>query len=316
MNTRNILTTKISDRITTVLLITLLGGTSIFSGWMLYSPHPCFDPVEYSIGRVDPEFGMDRDTFRELVREAEQPWENAIDKELFVYNPDADFTVNLIFDERQRDVFKLRQIREEITDLAKSHEQTLVQYESLVSRIEGLESTYRSLEKTYEQDLTAYNNEVEVWNKRGGAPPEERRKLEERRDVLNDMRTELEKKADRLDNLSKEMNQLVQRNQVIKEMYNIRVGTYGDRYGSKRQFEQGHVTPDAINIYQYNQKSDLLLVLVHEFGHTLGIEHVDEPTAVMHYLMEKQQLDPVVLTPPDIAALNRACENASYFLFW
>jgi predicted Zn-dependent protease len=47
--------------------------------------------------------------------------------------------------------------------------------------------------------------------------------------------------------------------------------------------------------------------LAHELGHTLGLGHVDNPTAVMHYLMGEQNIDDLTLTRDDIDALRTAC---------
>ena len=53
-------------------------------------------------------------------------------------------------------------------------------------------------------------------------------------------------------------------------------------------------------------KYDFQSILTHELGHALGIEHVDDPTAVMYYLMEGQ-LAELALAPTDVAAYRDQC---------
>jgi predicted Zn-dependent protease len=48
-------------------------------------------------------------------------------------------------------------------------------------------------------------------------------------------------------------------------------------------------------------------VLAHEFGHALGLDHVEDPQAIMYYLMDKQNIKDLKLTTDDINALKKGC---------
>jgi predicted Zn-dependent protease len=63
----------------------------------------------------------------------------------------------------------------------------------------------------------------------------------------------------------------------------------------------------GINIYQFHDESDLELVLAHELGHALGLNHVENPESVMYYLMEKQNLENIQLTTQDLQAIKNVC---------
>src|SRR4051812_38944437 len=62
---------------------------------------PCDNPVPYRIGAVDPRFNLSTSDFTADVQEATDIWNNADGKTLFAYDPDAEMTVNLVYDGRQ-----------------------------------------------------------------------------------------------------------------------------------------------------------------------------------------------------------------------
>src|SRR5687768_14626038 len=61
----------------------------------------CENPKKYSIGIIDTQFQISKDDFSSAVQEATQIWERAYGKDLFAYDPESDFTINLIYDNRQ-----------------------------------------------------------------------------------------------------------------------------------------------------------------------------------------------------------------------
>src|SRR3982751_3180659 len=62
---------------------------------------PCAVPRTYSIGSIDPRFKISKATFLAVTEQAASLWRNADGKSLFVYDPDAKLTINLVYDERQ-----------------------------------------------------------------------------------------------------------------------------------------------------------------------------------------------------------------------
>jgi len=50
------------------------------------------------------------------------------------------------------------------------------------------------------------------------------------------------------------------------------------------------------------------LTLIHELGHALGLNHLENPQAFMYYLMGEQGMENPSLTAEDLQALKEACQ--------
>jgi predicted Zn-dependent protease len=64
-----------------------------------------------------------------------------------------------------------------------------------------------------------------------------------------------------------------------------------------------------VPFYEKFRLDDLILILAHELGHALGLDHVDNPKAVMHEILGDQDLDTLTLTSADVRALHTACSR-------
>ena len=268
---------------------------------------PCSRPLEYSIGTVDLRFGISREDFIKLSQEAEVIWESPTGKNLFQYKDEAPFKISLIFDERQEKTFEADRLEDDLSDLKLSQEALEKQYESLHSVYEQKMSAYEKSVKEYERRLEKYNEDVEYWNERGGAPEDEYEDLEKERKKLKDLYSDLEKERSEVNKLAGKTNNLATKENQIVDEYNANLVTYKSKFGGTREFEKGIFDGQAINIYQFQEKSDLRLTISHELGHYLGLGHVNNPTSVMYYLIGEQDLENPELTAEDTMSLNSVC---------
>lgn len=271
---------------------------------------PCERPIAYQLGGIDEEFDISTSTAQSHLAAAESVWEGVVDKELFVHDPEnAELSVNFIFDMRQRRTNKVNKIESELADIQSTHEDIMAEYERISNRYDSLLQEYQSRRQEYESDLAAYNERVQKWRQRGGAPEDVHRELTNRRKELSDTRESLAADRRRLEKLRQDINELASNGNTLARQYNQTASTFTERFGGTREFNQAIYTGDAINVYQFETGEDLRLALAHEFGHALGINHVEGSKSVMYYLMDDQSLDDITLSETDISALKKVCNS-------
>ena len=62
----------------------------------------CDQTKLYALGEVDERFGLSHEDALAALNIAAHIWNDALDKELFSYHPDARFRVDFLYDERQQ----------------------------------------------------------------------------------------------------------------------------------------------------------------------------------------------------------------------
>lgn len=269
---------------------------------------PCSKPLEYAIGEIDPRFGISKSELEQYAFQAEKIWEEKAGKNLFIYNPDSEFKINLIFDERQRETNKASEMKNELETLGSKHELAVEQYESLSSNYKQKLDEYNAKVKQYEEKLEDYNKAVKKWNLGDRTSKEEFENLRKKRKELEKTLNDLEKKRDEINYLAGKTNQIAKQGNNLANTYNSSLETYQSKFGSSREFEKGVFDGKAINIYEFREESDLKMTIIHEMGHALGLGHVQNPKSIMHYLMAEQDLENPQLTEEDILELKNVCK--------
>lgn len=291
-----------------VLLLALIGGV----GWWYYDTElRCPVPLAYALGELDERFGLTEEAAREAVAVVVQRWEEHTGRDLFVYDTEhADLVVHFVYDGRQKLTEDEHALREVLSRAENVSDSIRGAYTELLAQYEALREKYASRLTAYEAALATHNDEVAYWNEEGGAPEEVYAELRERE-------AELAREGEELRALATELNQLVDRLNTLGEQgneavqdYNDRVTDYNDRFNHEREFTQGDYQRDhtggRVTIYQFADSEELALVLAHELGHALGLGHVDDPKAVLYYLMEGQDTA-LSFTEADRAEFERVC---------
>jgi hypothetical protein len=285
------------------LLALLVGG-----GYLLY-PHAtslfaasCDKPLTYSIAFIDPRFGISETEVVEALREAEELWESAASRELFVPSEEGDIAISLVYGDEQR--------TNELGDVIDAEQSA---YDAKKAELEGVKQKFNKATRAFDTAsaafdtrAAAYHAEVTKWNSKGGAPPAEYERLQEEQKELEAARSELTRLAERVNEYAALLNTAVDELNALASVLNTRVARYNERAGDA--FDQGDYQEDQagkrISVYEFSDGTDLRRVLAHEFGHALTIGHVEDPGSLMYSFNAGSELQ---LSEADVAALRTAC---------
>ncbi|MCL4365951.1 hypothetical protein M1437_01870, partial [Patescibacteria group bacterium] len=167
----------------------------------------CDNPIHFRVDTVDPRFNLSKDTFLSDINQAAELWNSAIDKNLFIYDPKGDLSINLIYDQRQFLTSKISQL----TTTVQSEKQ------SFKPKVEE----YQKLSADFKQKLDNLNSEIESWNSKGGAPPEEYSKL-------TAQQKELQTEADNLNAMARSLNTSADAYNSQIDQLNQTIGSFND----------------------------------------------------------------------------------------
>lgn len=283
--------------------MTVVAATSY---WYLATAAICPVPITYRLGTVDERFALDTEEASAVLSAAEAVWEQAVGRDLFQYDDTSTFTVNFIYDERQQlasteEEWRLRLDREELKS-----QQLLLEVKKLATEYEQVQTEYEAARVVYEDRLLAYNKQVEALNEQGGAPEPVFKELQEEKAALADALKVLLSQERDINDMAAEINRKAEAGNSLVEAYNAEVLQYNEIYGNRDLYTQGDFQRDRINVYKFSDTTELTKVIAHEFGHALGVGHVEEEESLMYYLMAEQP-DTLLLSDSDKDAFLAIC---------
>ena len=270
---------------------------------------PCEKPITYSLGTIDPRFNLTKEELLNDLATAEKIWESPINKQLFEYSPTGTLKINFIYDYRQQSTEAMKKIGIVINDDQSTYDILKTKYNSLNNSYNIEKSKVDALVTTYNLDKSTYEKDVSYWNSQGGAPKSEYSILEQKKidlenqlKIINQSKDSLNQMVDIINSAGIILNKLIAELKLQVNTYN----TVGSSFG--KTFDQGEYISNSngtkIDIYQFDNTNQLVRVLAHEFGHAIGLDHIDNPKAIMYYINEGINEK---LTTDDLSALKKEC---------
>jgi Matrixin len=269
---------------------------------------PCTTPITYSIGALDPRFKISRDDLKSIITNAIAVWEKPIGRDLFMFEEDGDVVVNLIYDTRQESTNRIRTLGLQIENTKESFNALKQKYDSAKVLYTNAKKEFDILVAQYDLRASKYEELVASWNRKGGAPEKVFAQLEAERAVLNNLSDELSIKQKNINELVTTVNAFTNVLNRIAQELNISIGDFNTIGSGLEEFQEGVYVRDAsgerIDIFEFGTRKQLLRVLAHEFGHALGLDHLENPLAIMY---KRNQATNETLTKDDLGALRKLC---------
>lgn len=301
-------------RIARIFLSLILIGIISWSVQFVYqkTSNPCGQTIKYSVGRFDTQFGITQNEFKNYLTDSETVWEKALERNVFVYDPNANFKINLVYDQRQIETvqkqkteFGLSAVEETFRKLDANFSAFKIEYDQRVS-------DYEKTLSLFNQRKSDYENSVSEWNSKGGATKAQYEALEKEREYLNVEAKRLNLEASKINSMAERLNRLLEERNRAATEYNKIAGNYNEKYNQGLEFNQAEYVnsggKEEINVYQFGNKKDLILALTHEFGHALGLGHVENSESVMYYLTVGNTQSTPILSEEDLSELKSVCK--------
>jgi len=264
---------------------------------------PCAKPLAYAIESYDERFGISREEFSSAVAEAAALWNETAGTQVLAQSSAPSVTVGMLYDERQRAV----ELGDTIGGEQSAYDEMKMEVEKLNDRFVSLRTSHQTKTASFEQEVRTYEEDVQMWNARGGAPPAAYEELEAKKRELERRKKTLDTEVATLNSLVASIQERVTQLNLLAEQTNEKVNTYNKTLG--HDFDQGNYVEDEagkrITIFTFEDRMELKRVLAHEFGHALGIGHLEDAGAIMYSYNIGNTL---TLTAQDIAALREVCE--------
>ncbi|MGM0589018.1 MAG: matrixin family metalloprotease [Bacteroidota bacterium] len=273
---------------------------------------PCEKLLTIRVGQVDPRYSISQQELKDIIQDVASLWNSAIHQPVVSYTPQGSIPIHLIYSKKQQQLDNRERISDRIDLQQQRMDRIKAGHDSIAQSYRELKYEYNDRLNRFNRIINDYNRTVQRINTRGGANPKQDSLLHQQKMRIDSLKQRLDQFRLEVDNKRNLVNDLAATINRLAAQANADVQRYNQQYGRIHKFNQGRYSKDArgerIDIYQFSNRHDLRMVITHEVGHALGIDHVSNPASIMYYLRDQQDIQDLKLTAEDIAALKKQCQ--------
>ncbi|WP_151716965.1 matrixin family metalloprotease [Acinetobacter sp. TUM15071] len=254
--------------------------------------------LHYRIADIDSRFNLSQQQVLELTQQAAKLWEQETGQQNFIYDPQAEFTINLVFDERQQRSVDRVQSLDQLKQQQKQWENQNQQLQLIKNEIQRSTASIASKQAQLNAQFQQYNAEVLRFNQTRSSSKDLAQQFSQRQKMLEQQSLLLQREVQEHNQRTQQLNQSIQNlNQTNQQL--VASASQFNQVFQPHLLHKGHFNGKQILIYEFSSANDLRLTLAHEFGHALGLEHTNDPHSLMYPVIQKQNFQQFALTDSD-----------------
>ena len=251
----------------------------------------CDSPLPYKLGSIDQRFGLTTADVENDITQATDIWNKEEGKQLFTDSQNAQLTINFVYDQRQALDTAINQLNSKLKQNSDTLQQQVEEYKSQVI--------------SFKQRLADFENTVNKYNQEGGAPPDVY-------DQLIKQQNELKAEGEQLNARARQLNLSTDDYNSNVSVLNQDISQFNTALSQKPEEGLYDGNNNTITIYFANNQDELIHTLAHELGHSLGMVHVNDKTAIMY----PYTTNSLTVSPDDRLQLDYVCREQSAIIHW
>jgi len=289
---------------------------------------------EVRIGSIDSYYAnsITKNELREILRDIENTFESQLGFDVFNYAVDgkpidivyvAPLKLEKQITSKQK---KLQRKKEKLEDLKRflpeeqkkieEYQQSLEKFATYINEMtKSLNRYIKDANKRRDFTSTEYKNVQKYVKSKQNRIDREVKNLRKERRVLRRKLDKYNKKIFSMNNLVREHNFLSnQINRMSRSIKKVKGRAFGLKEVSlKTYYKDGQKIKEKsvknsmtkIELYGFESKKQLKAVLAHEIAHLVGIPHINAKNALMHPILQDNQIENLSLTKSDIRNFKR-----------